>query len=356
MSVLSRHLARHLLAGWTLALVVGAAVFGLLFLLAELERLTESYRFADALAYTLLTLPQRLTDLTPIAVLFGTLLALAVLESGSELTVMAAAGVGAAGLARRMALPLAILACALWLAQEFVTPHLNALGEARRLATYGSINRYLDQASWTRLGRGYAHLGGVGPDGQPRDLEVYRFGPDGTLAQAIYAPRAQVVEGRRWELEDALVKETRDGRLATRRVAALSLDGLWLAEELPMLRLSSASMPLTLLAGYQRFLAQSGQQSHRHFAFAFWRRATIPLAAAAMALLALPLGGRPGRGRRGSGRLLALGVAAGILFYLGSEVIFALGALLDWPAPLTALLPPAATAATALALFLRRPW
>ena len=86
-------------------------------------------------------------------------------------------------------------------------------------------------------------------------------------------------------------------------------------------------------------------------------RIALPLTAAAMVLLATPVSAQLGS-RRGSavGVNLAVGALIGIGFYLGSQILFALGTLLGLPPLLVALLPALAITACAVLLLRRMHW
>lgn len=356
MKIIQLYLARNLFTGWALALAIGAAVFGLLFLISEMDRLRDNYQFFDAALYVALTLPQRVFELLPVIVLLGSMIVLSNLESGSELTVLGASGLGAGKLMRLMVLPLIALMALIWLAEEYVNPRLNSYGEEHKIETFGSISRYLDQASWSKLDHGYVHLGGLSRDGEPRKIEIFLFNDDGSLRRSVYAWRAEVIKDREWQLYDVTIKETLDGVLTTRREKSLTVDNLWLAEELPILKLSSASMSPTMLYHYSKFLENTGQH-YRTLALSFWKQLTLPLACAVMLILAIPLGGRPGISRSSSmGIRLGLGTLIGIVFYLCAQIIYALGEIMGWHPAFTCLLPIVVTLAIALIMLARSRW
>jgi hypothetical protein len=91
--------------GWTILrtfLVIAAGLTALFSLLSFVEQLglvgEGHYRVLDALAYTVLTAPDRLLQLAPVAMLLATLLGLAKLARGSELTALCSFGVSEAGI------------------------------------------------------------------------------------------------------------------------------------------------------------------------------------------------------------------------------------------------------------------
>ena len=76
-----------------------------------------------------------------------------------------------------------------------------------------------------------------------------------------------------------------------------------------------------------------------------------------MVLLATPISASVTAGRdRSYGINIGIGAALGILFYLGAQIIFSLGQLLQWNIPLVALLPTLIILLCALWLFRRMRW
>lgn len=356
MKIFQLYIARNLFAGWGLAFAIATAVFGLLFLLAEMERLGDSYQFGDAALYVLLTLPQRMFSLLPVVILLGSMLVLINMESANELTVMGASGISSARLLQLMCVPLLVLMCCIWLATEFITPRLNGLGEDHKLMTYGRIERHLDQAAWSRLDNGFVHLGRVDHQGISHKIELFLFNEEGRLSRSIYADSGEVLQDRLWQLRDVVIKDMQDKNIETSRVDTLEVDNLWQVQELPMLKLSSDSMPLSMLYEYSRFQKDNRQRSTR-YEFAFWKLVTLPLNCAAMMFVAVPMAGRPGYSRNVSmGIKLGVGCLIGICFYLGSQIAYALGEILRWPSAFACLLPVMLIVLCAVVLLRRRQW
>ena len=76
-----------------------------------------------------------------------------------------------------------------------------------------------------------------------------------------------------------------------------------------------------------------------------------------MLVLAVPIGGRPGLSRNKSiGLQLGLGLIVGIFFYLGSQIIYALGTILDWQPAITCILPAVVILLAALVLLRKYSW
>ncbi|HSH28424.1 MAG TPA: LPS export ABC transporter permease LptG [Thiohalobacter sp.] len=355
MRTLRRYLTGHMVAGWALFAAVMGVLLLLVRLIEELERVSDRYTTGKVVLHVLLTLPQQLLTLTPVIVLVGTLTAFARLEQLNEMTVLRSAGVNKARLLRLLAMPLLALSLLLWGAMEWVTAPLHQWGEEIRSEARGNNTLEPGQSLWSRSGLTYYRLGRLGLNRSPGDIDIFEFGPDHRLLRAIHAERAEVIEGRRWRLEDTLVRSWATGTLQMQRVPELSHDQLWSRDELQRLLLSMDSMPPSVLYAYQDYLQRSGQSGHAH-ALALWSRLMLPPAAVGMALLALGLGVKPGSQRGGMGRQLAAGVLIGVLFYLGSQILVALGQIYHLSPLATAVVPVICILLAASVLLIRLRW
>ena len=83
----------------------------------------------------------------------------------------------------------------------------------------------------------------------------------------------------------------------------------------------------------------------------------MPLTVGAMVLLATPISANLSAGRdRSFGINMAIGAVVGILFYLGAQIIFAMGQLLQLSVPMVAVTPAILVTACALFLLKRMNW
>lgn len=357
MNILQRYVAASLVRGWLVALLVAAAVFGLLAFVQELDRMHLEYDALAVARYTLFSLPQQLISLAPVVALLGGIVALANLDRGNELTIVSCSGIPPRQLIAAIGIPTLLLMGLLWAAMEYVTAPLHRNAEQQR-----QVLRYRDDARipeggvWSRHGRRYIHLGRMLEGGVPGDIDLYEFDENGRLLLAVHARTAEVGPDRRWLFKEVRKKQAEDGVLVTRVLEELEIANLWAVDELPSLALSSDSMSLSVLYSYSRYLADSGQPNARYLN-SFWQKLAMPLTVAAMMLLATPVGAAPGsRRERNFGVAMAAGALAGILFYLGAQIVFALGQLLNLNPALVAVSPAALVFACALAMLRRMRW
>lgn len=355
--ILSRYITFSLLKGWILVLLVIGSVFGLIAFINELERTRFDYDAAAVASYTLYTLPQQLVSLAPVIALLGSIVALAGLDRHNELTVISCAGVSRGKLLMTIALPTAGLMLLLWACQEYGTPQLHQVAEKERhyLRFRGDI-RIPDGGVWSRSENRYTHLGIMTPDGEPGDIDIYEFSEAGELTRALQAKSADVLGKRRWLLKKVREKRLVDGEFQTRWHEELEVGQMWARDELPSLTLTADSMPLSVLYNYSQYLRDNGQPWQYHFG-AFWQKLAMPLTVGAMVLLATSISASLGsRRNRNFGVNIGLGALAGILFYLGAQIVFAMGKLLGIPVALVAFIPTAVVLAVAMLLLRRMRW
>ena len=355
--IVERYIARNLLLGWLLVLLVIGSVFGLIAFITELERTRFDYNALAVAQYTAMTLPQQMVGLAPVIVLLGSILALAGLDRFNELTIICCAGVSRRKLLLAIAFPTVFLMGVLWASLEYLTPPLHQAAEAHRhsLRYRGDI-RIPDGGVWSRSGKRYTHLGSMTRDGVPGAIDIFDFDDQGRLQRAIHANKAEVLSGRRWLLINVREKQ-RVGRVfRTRNLPELEVSRMWAADELPSLSLTPDSMTLSVLWSYSQFLRENGQP-WAFYLGAFWQKMLLPLTAGAMVLLATPIAASLGsRRNRNFGVNMGIGALVGILFYLGAQIIYALGQLLAINVALVAVMPTLLVTVVAMGLLQRMRW
>jgi lipopolysaccharide export system permease protein len=193
-------------------------------------------------------------------------------------------------------------------------------------------------------------------DNVPGGISLFEFDESNQLVRAMQANTAIVKDDRTWVFQTVKEKIFVDGQLQTQTHDALEITNLWSRDELPTLTLPVASMNLSLLYRYSQYRATNGQPVGKYMN-AFWQRLLMPLTVCAMVLLGTSISASITAGRdRSLGVSIGIGAVLGILFYLGAQIIFSLGQLLQWNIPLVALLPTLITLAAALLLLRRIRW
>ena len=338
--ILQRYIAWNLAKGWTLVLVVLGAVFGLISFIGELDRTNAEYDVPAVALYTLAILPQSLVELAPVIALLGSIVALAGMDRYNELTIISCTGFPLSRLLVAIAVPTLALMAGLWLAMEFAAPQLQQAAEIeRRALRHGDSVHLPGDGVWSTNGTYYIHIRKMHEGNVPGQIALFEFGDDTKLLRALRAVKAEVGPERTWLFKGVREKRWVDGNLITQHHRELEIGNLWDADELPTLSLPSESMSLSVLYRYAAFRAANDLPQEKYLS-TFWQRLLMPLTVGAMVLLATPVSANLSAGRdRSFGMNMAIGAIVGILFYLGAQIIFALGQLLGLSVPMVAALP-----------------
>lgn len=344
---------------------VALAFLSLMFFIDVVDELGDlgqrGHTAARAFLYSLLQLPRHLYELAPIAVLIGTIYALANLAQSSEYTILRTGGLGPA---RALAL-LGALGVYFALVTFVVGDYLAPLSErgASRLRALARGDIELGRSGvWLRdrgaLGdRSYAvRIGGAQGAGLLRDVRIYEFGGDGQLLQRIQAAAARVDTESRWTLEEATVSTWPDPGAAAPDAAAVERQHpslVWHSGLSPAVVaaavLPSSTMSTFELRRYIDHLSLNEQAAQQH-KITFWKRALYPFACLVMIALALPFAYL--RARSGGVTLKVFGgIVLGISFVLLNNASGHLGLLRGWTPWIAAAVPSAIYLALSLGAF-----
>lgn len=355
--ILQRYIGLSLAKGWLLVLAVLGTVFGLIGFIEELGRTSRDYDVAAVAVYTLLSLPHQMVSLAPVIALLGSIVALSNLDRFNELTIISCTGFPPRKLLAAVALPTLLLMVGLWLCMEYITPQLHQSAEREKhLLRHQNHVTIPGGGVWSTDRQRYIHLGKMFDHGVPGDISLFEFNQSGQLTRALRALTAQVSDDRRWLFQQVREKTLEDGELVTRIRKELEIHNLWAAAELPTLTLASDSMALSVLYKYSQYRANNEQPVEKYFSV-FWQKLLMPLTVGAMVLLATPISANLGAGRgRSFGMNIGIGAVVGILFYVGAQIIFALGQLLHFSIPLVAIVPSVLILLCAIVLLRRMHW
>jgi len=314
--------------------LVAAALAGLLLffdLLDALDRLGKpGWSVGRILAYTALLQPGRWLEMAPVALLVGTLVALANWARHRELAVLRTSGLSPFGLWRRVALAALIAAGLTMLLGEWVVP------VTEQIARRWEENR--TPGLWVRDGHDYLHLERVTPNGiervwryrldkEGRRLTAIEFAQSGYFDPNLPGWRFPTGERRLFKADGIVLESLRDE--------------IWKSELTPetlaLLWIEPQRMQLTALGHYIAFLKKNGLEA-TSYEVAYWRKWLLPLTLVVMATLAISFALTHSRTAAMGWRLLA-GTFLGVLFYLVNLLSGRLVAIWSLSPPLAAALP-----------------
>jgi lipopolysaccharide export system permease protein len=341
MKTLNRYLAREITAATALVFAALILLFAFFDLVEELKDLGRGgYRLRLIVVHVLLSAPNHVYGLFPIAALIGTLFALANLVANSEYTVMRASGVS---LARMMVgiLRIGLLFGALtFVVGEFIAPPAEQLAHRlRSQAITGLIAQEFRSGLWIKDGSSFINVSEVLPDATLRGLRIYEFDPARRLRSISFAERGSYQSERRWLLRQVVQTTFEERRTNVRTIAEAGWQSVLDPGLLNVLQVKPEKMSAWRLYSYTQHLKENRQKALR-YEIALWVKAMYPIAVLAMMMVALPFAYFQGR-QGGVGAKVFAGIMLGLAFHFLNRLFSHLGLLNDWPAAYSAVLPTA---------------
>ncbi len=349
-NILDRYLLIHVLGGTLLTLLVLGGLDGFIAFINELDTVGRGdYGHAQAALYILFTLPRRIYEYAPTAMLIGSLLSLGGMAGHGEITAIRAAGLSIAGIARAVLKAGFIFVLLIFLLGEFVAPDAQKMGQKLRSESISGKVAVQDASGiWMRNRDLFVKARVIINNETMLDLSVYRF--DGVhLSEIVKAKLAEKNEAG-WLLKNIRKLAITPDKVTQTELAEEQWPKIVNENLFEVLRVNPEEMAARDLSSYVGYLRDNDLESGQ-YELAFWNRFVIPLSSLVMLLLALPfIFGSQRTG--GAGQRLFMGVMLGVGYFLVSRLLNQLGIVYGLPALLSAVLP--ALLFLGLAVFLLR--
>jgi lipopolysaccharide export system permease protein len=343
---------------------VAAAFLALFFFIDFVDELggigERGYTAFYAGLYSLLLAPGHFYELMPIAVLIGTIYALARLAQSSQYTILRTGGLGP-GRALWLLTSLALVfGFVTFVCGDYLAPISERIASQLHARFSGSLK--LDRAgAWikehakTAEGeRSYSINVGAAEGGSTlRDIRIFEFDPNGRLVSRTVAAGAEVARNGVWTLHDAdvtrWVEAGTNSTVKEEKIATLE----WPSSLSPKV-VAAAVLPVTTMSTLElwRYIdhLSDNEQTAQLQKIQFWKRALYPFACLVMVGLALPfayLNARSG----GLSLKVFMGIMLGVSFVLLNNVFRHLGLLGNWTPWIVAAAPGALYLLLSMAAF-----
>lgn len=337
-----RHLSREVAAATLLVLAAFLALFGFFDFVTELRDIGRGgYQIHHAALYVAMTLPGRVYELMPIAVLIGTLYALSTLARHSEITVLRASGLSTRELLFALFRVAGVFGLATFLIGEFVAPPAERLAQEFRVrATSGVVAQDFRTGLWVKDEHSFVNVREVLPDSSSlRGIRIYQFDADSRLELVADAAEAEFVPPGHWRLKGVMQTRLEAGRTVVESFP----EKLWASAISPnllaVLLVKPERMSVLSLVSYIDHLSVNHQKTGS-YEIALWKKLIYPLASLVMVALALPFGYTHDRVGGVSFKIFG-GVMLGIFFHMLNGLFSNLGIINSWP-PLGSAVAPSA--------------
>ena len=350
MRTLRRYLATEIMAATALvtaALVMLFAFFDLVEQIKDLGR--GAYNMRRILIYMLLSLPDHVYALFPVAALIGTLFALAQLVAGSEYTVMRTSGVSTTRFAATLASIGLVFAALTFVFGEFIAPPAQQLAQRlRSQAITGLVAQEFRSGLWIKDDRRFINVVEVLPDSTLRGVRIYEFDDGARLLSVSFAQRGVYQSSRRWLLRDVIQTRFEEMKTSVQEIAEMEWQSVLDPALINVLLVKPEQMSVWNLYSFSQHLKENRQKALR-YEIALWAKLVYPIAVLVMMVLALPFAHIQNR-QAGVGAKIFAGIMLGVLSHFLNRLFLHLGLLNDWPPFATAATPAAILLSAAIAM------
>lgn len=337
MKLLDLYIGKTVIAAILMVLLVLLGLDGTFSFLAELKELEKNYQAPQALMFILMTLPRRIYDFMPVAVLIGCLVGMGTLAGTSELTVVRAAGVSIARLVYSAVRPVLVIVALGLVLGQFVVPKTEqyAQSERSRNLAAGPPSSARD-GYWYREEGQYIHIQAIQPNGVMYGVSRFLFDGKNDLVQSDFSERA-IYQGDHWILER--VRQTRmpGEHTESQTFETLRWDTSVTPDVMSILALKPDYLSITGLYNYATYLSKQSLESKNYY-FSFWKKVFQPITTIVMVFIAISFVFGPLRSVT-MGQRITAGVLVGLLFHYAQQLLGHASIIYDIPPLLGAMLP-----------------
>jgi len=339
MKTLRRYLFAEILSAIMLVCAGLLMLFALFDLIRELDDLGHgSYKLTRIIVYVLLSVPGHLYELLPIAVLIGTLFALAQLVANSEYTVMRVSGVSVGRMLWTLVTIGFFFAGFTFICGEFIAPPAEeAAQRLRTKAITGVIAQEFRSGLWVKDEGSFVNVSQVMPDATLSGIKVYELDSQQRLRMISLAQRGEYKGNHQWVLHDVVQTTFQDDKTSVSRIPEASWRSVLDPGLLNVLLVSPEKMSAWNLYSYIRHLRENNQKTTRH-EIALWNKLSYLCAVLVMMVLALPFSYFQQRVGNVGAKVFS-GIMLGLGFSMMGRLFTYFGLLRDWTPVMSSFLP-----------------
>ncbi|MEO0369459.1 MAG: LPS export ABC transporter permease LptG [Pseudomonadota bacterium] len=315
MRILDWYIGKLLIRHIIVTIVVLLGLFTFVSFLDELGDLDRgAYGIFQIIQYVILTIPNILYQMFPMAALIGSILGLSTLARDSELIVMRAAGVSVLRIVGSVLKVGAILAVVAVIMGEVIAPFTETRAvQIKAESIQDNIRQKSGFGVWLRDENTYVNIGEVLPDLTLLKIKIFEFDNNNFLRFLSTADQG-VFEGGRWLLKGLRRTMIDDQSSAADAVNAAYWTTAVSPDILNIFKVEPEQLSVWQLNRYIDHLKQNKQETN-NFELTFWSKIVTPFATAAMLIMAVPFVFQSNRSG-GMGRNLFTGIMIGLGFFI----------------------------------------
>lgn len=338
MKIISNYLSKQTTQSIFLVMAGLIAMFSFFDLLQELDSIGKgNYGIGKIVLFVLLSAPGHIYEVVPVAVLIGTMYALANMAKNSELVIMRVSGMSILQIGTSLIKVGILFALMTFVVGELITPYSEKVAQRMRIkATESVVAQDFKSGFWVKDGNSFVNVEKVLPNAELVNLHIYLFNDNFEL-QSINHAKSGKYNGESWDLENVIETDLSSPQVKSNSFNQTNWKSLIRPELLNVLLVVPEKMSAWNLYSYIGHLSKNKQKTSR-YEIALWAKVIYPIACAVMIMIALPFGFLQQRSG-GIGAKIFAGIILGIVYQVMNRVFIHLGLLNDWSAFTSAMMP-----------------
>lgn len=338
MNILDRYLWKSVFAGLVMAWFALTVLVIFFDFISETGDLNDNYTGLQAFVYLLYSIPNRLYELFPTAMLIGTLLGLGTLAANSEFIAMRAAGISIVNIITSVLKLGFVLVIGVFLLGELVVPKTDLAGRNFKSSLNNKNVVMVSGASlWVKDKQRIFHIGKVWSEDKLSDVTIYNIDDNYTGMVSMTQIKEVTSSPAGWVMESVTEQTFKDDGVDIQTIERKVDPDLLDSKLLSIASVDPEQLSIAELADIVEH-QKANKVNAEKFELAYWKRFSAPFAALVMLFLAMPFLFGSQRGG-GAGQRVFIGIIAGIAFFLINKVLNQVGSVYGFPPFVSAFSP-----------------
>ena len=338
MKLIDRYVGGVVVSGTLIALLVLVGLDIFFNVIDEINNVGKGrYTLAVMLQSVMLTTPQSVYELFPLAALLGSLMGLGTMANHGELVAMRACGLSVWRIVRSVLQTGVLMLLVAIFTGEVIAPVAERYGQnLRASATESGVSFLGSRGLWVRDDNLYINASKVLARERLADLTVYEFDAEQQLRVATRAAQAEF-HGGQWYLKDVQQSSFGEEGVTVSHSKSEVWPSLLTPDLLGIVQLKPKNMSAADIGQLVDYLDDNGLDT-QEYRYAFWGRFMTPVSALVMLFISVPFVFGSLR-TVGAGQRIFFGVLIGFSFYIFSQLTSQMGQVYGLH-PLIAMLVP----------------
>jgi lipopolysaccharide export system permease protein len=336
--MIEKYLNKEFLLSIFLILAGLIALFAFFDFMQEINDLGKGkYGLLQVFIYVIFSLPGRIYEIIPLAVLLGSMLAIGQLASTSELTIIRSSGYSIKKIAISLLITGLFFSIITLIIGELITPKSEKNAQQLKIKSTASlVSQEFKSGFWIKDGNNFVNIENVLPDASLEYINIYEFDINFNLRTITKSSNGIFHEGQ-WKLKKITQKIIKDDSVEMLSIDQANWKSQIRPEMMNALIISPEKMSIVNLFKFISYLKLNNQTTKK-YEVALWEKIIHPIIPIIMIIFAVPFGFF---NERSGGKFfkIFIGIISGLSYQIINTMIRHLSLINDWQPFMSSLVP-----------------